>query len=285
MTQKTKRQPVFWKNLAAGYISGVANILSGQPFDICKVRIQSANGGSFPVVLKNIIKNEGALSLWKGSFFPLVTFGLCNSICFAVNEYVKHYFRNKNNTHELSLFNYYIAGALAGVANSVVSSPMEHIRIRMQTQKSGADQLYKGSIDAARKIFKQHGLQKGIYKGYTISLYREFFLYGAYFSIYEKVKHMEKNPGFAWLMISGGVGGCAGWLGGFLIDGIKSRVQTDSFTNPKYKSLWNVPKQLSLRDLSRGFTPGFIRAFPVNAITFVTFEIACNFIYGDHQML
>lgn len=37
-TQKI-HEPVFWKDLAAGYISGVANVLSGQPFDICKVRI------------------------------------------------------------------------------------------------------------------------------------------------------------------------------------------------------------------------------------------------------
>lgn len=278
-----KREPVFWKNLLAGYISGVANILSGQPFDICKVRIQSANGGSFPVVLKNIIKKEGALSLWKGSFFPLVTFGLCNSICFAVNEAIKDYFLKKSTDSQIKTHQYYIAGAFAGVANSIISSPMEHIRIRMQTQKEGPGKLYNGSIDAARKIFSEFGLTRGIYKGYVITLYREFFLYGAYFAAYEKCKKLKKDPGFFWLMFSGGIGGCAGWLGGFLVDGVKSRVQTDCFRDPKYKSLWNVPKQLSLRDLTRGFTPGFIRGFPVNAITFVTFEIACNFIYNDRR--
>lgn len=33
---------MFIKTLAAGYISGVANVLSGQPFDICKVRVQQS---------------------------------------------------------------------------------------------------------------------------------------------------------------------------------------------------------------------------------------------------
>lgn len=30
----------------SGYIGGIANILSGQPFDICKVRIQTTGQGN-----------------------------------------------------------------------------------------------------------------------------------------------------------------------------------------------------------------------------------------------
>ena len=55
-----QREPVFIKDLIAGYASGIANIAAGQPFDICKVRIQSSGKGSFLPTLAGIIKEEGA---------------------------------------------------------------------------------------------------------------------------------------------------------------------------------------------------------------------------------
>ena len=58
-------------------------------------------------------------------------FGACSSILFAVNEKCKYYYRLMNNTKTNTLGEYYIAGGLAGVANSIISSPMEHIRIRL----------------------------------------------------------------------------------------------------------------------------------------------------------
>jgi solute carrier family 25 carnitine/acylcarnitine transporter 20/29 len=76
-----------------------------------------------------IVKEEGILSLWKGSLFPLLGFGLCSSILFSVNESSKKYF--KSSTGKLGLKDYFISGGLAGIANSIISSPMEHIRIRM----------------------------------------------------------------------------------------------------------------------------------------------------------
>lgn len=91
--QKFIREPVFYKDLIAGYISGVANILVGQPFDICKVRIQSTGQGSFSSTFTNIVRLEGATTLWKGSLFPLIGFGACNSIVFAMNENLKNQFR------------------------------------------------------------------------------------------------------------------------------------------------------------------------------------------------
>ncbi len=109
---------MFWKDLLAGYISGIANICAGQPFDITKVRIQSQGvKDNFVKVMMNIAKNEGLFALWKGSLFPLICFGACNSICFAVNESSKHFLRNRHkNSTKLTFVDYYLAGGLAGMA-------------------------------------------------------------------------------------------------------------------------------------------------------------------------
>lgn len=53
---------------------------------------------------------------------------------------------------------------------------------------------------------------------------------------------------------------------------IKSRIQTDKITSPKFTSTLDCIKQTinagGIRSLFRGLTPTIIRAFPVNAVTF-----------------
>jgi solute carrier family 25 carnitine/acylcarnitine transporter 20/29 len=70
--------------------------------------------------------------------------------------------------HKFTSMEYFLCGAVSGVANSVVSVPVEHMRIRVQaqiTQKGPAE--YTGSIDAFKKIWSRHGIT-GIYKGLNI---------------------------------------------------------------------------------------------------------------------
>lgn len=114
----------------------------------------------------------------------------------------------------------------------------------------------------------------GLYKGFVITNLREFFLYGSYFAAYEMVKKQTENPSKIQLMIFGGLGGVSGWCAGFMLDNIKSRIQSDSFENPKYKTLPETLKQLSFKDMTKGFVPGFVRGFPVNAMTFLAYELA-----------
>lgn len=92
---------------------------------------------------------------------------------------------------------------------------------------------------------------------------------------------MKENPSALWMIFCGGIGGMSGWVGAFFIDNVKTRIQTDSFTNPKYKSLLTIHKKLGVKDVLKGFTPGFIRGFPVNAVTFLTFELTGKLLYGE----
>lgn len=278
-TPQKIRVPQPWKDFLAGYISGVANICVGQPFDICKVRIQSRGQGSFLSTFSSIIKNEGPLALWKGSTFPLITFGVCNAILFAANEKAKYFFRSTLNKKELNFGYYFLAGGFAGLANTVVSCPMEHIRIRMQIQDANF-KLYNNSIDAAKKIFREFGL-RGVYKGLWVSLAKEFFLYAGYFAAYEWIRQQNPSMHPLWLMFCGGVAGMGGWSSCFLLDNVKSKIQSDSFTDPKYKNARTLLRTLSYKEMSKGFSVGLIRSFPVNLVTFFTFELASMGLYGD----
>jgi solute carrier family 25 carnitine/acylcarnitine transporter 20/29 len=53
---------------------------------------------------------------------------------------------------QLSLFGHGVAGAMAGFTVSFVAAPIEHVKARLQVQYSAKDRIYKGPIDAYRKI-------------------------------------------------------------------------------------------------------------------------------------
>ena len=156
---------------------------------------------------------------------------------------------------------------------------MEHVRIRVQVDK---EKKYTGCFDASYKIYSAHGL-KGLYRGMGITMLREFILYGSYFSAYELIKQNFQSDNKLFLMSIGGIGGISGWCSAFLIDNIKTKIQTDNFVNPKYPTYKSLRPVLTWAELSKGFSAGFIRAYPVNCITFVTYEIACDAIYNDKK--
>src|SRR5690606_38055599 len=145
----------------------------GQPFDIVKVRLQTST--RYPSALSaatSIYKTEGPLAFYKGTLTPLLGIGACVSIQFGAFHQARRWFEARNAaavpegaSAELSYGQYFAAGAFAGVANSVLSGPIEHVRIRMQTQPHGAQRLYSGPLDCVRKLGAQEGsLLKGVYR-------------------------------------------------------------------------------------------------------------------------
>jgi len=89
-------------------------------------------------------------------------------------EQLKAAFKRSNGPDQgLTWTQHFLCGAGAGIANSVVSGPVEHIRSRLQVQSGskGAALEYNGTVDAVRKVYQRHGLS-GLYKGQNITLIR-----------------------------------------------------------------------------------------------------------------
>ncbi|KAF9793220.1 mitochondrial carrier [Thelephora terrestris] len=288
------------KDLTAGTCGGIAQVLVGQPFDIVKVRMQTSPSGTYSGMLDcagGILKNEGPLAFYKasrssGTLTPLLGIGLCVSIQFAGLEYSKRVFSSRNvasGTGDGSLTGsqFFASGVIAGLANSVVSGPVEHIRIRLQTQPDKA-RLYAGPWDAFKKIYRANGIA-GIYKGQVATLCREASGYGVYFWTYEKLMEREMtqkgirrdqvNP--AKTALFGAASGYTLWAVIYPIDMIKSRMQTDGFspaTGQKYKSTWDCVRTIwraeGIKAFTRGLTPTLIRSPFANGATFLGFEMA-----------
>ncbi|KAJ3276522.1 Mitochondrial carrier protein ymc2 [Terramyces sp. JEL0728] len=279
------------KELFAGSIGGVAQVLTGQPFDTVKVRLQTQSREN-PLYtgvadcVKKTVKNEGFLGLYKGTLTPLLGAGVCVAIQFSALESAKRFLGK-----DLSLGQLYLAGAFSGICNSVVSGPMEHVRTRLQVQTGGG---FSGPWDFIKKTSQQYGWSS-IYKGQMITLLREFHGYGIYFMVYEYLikKTMEKE-GITRSQVSpikqltyGALSGYVLWIMIYPIDVVKSKLQTDSFdkNTAKYKSTMDCFRKTFAVEGVAGFYRGFLacmlRAGPANGATFAAYELAMNLVGRD----
>lgn len=159
---------------------------------------------------------------------------------------------------------------------------MEHIRIRLQTQPHGANRLYTGPWDCARKVIRVTG-PAGLYRGQVVTLLREFHGYGVWFGAYEgllallqsrEMKKREELPNWQ-IALCGGVAGEALWLLSHPLDVIKSKMQSDGFgRGQQYRNMGHAFRLTwttgGIRGLFQGLGPALLRAMPVSAGTFAT---------------
>ncbi|CAD0030151.1 unnamed protein product [Aureobasidium pullulans] len=162
----------FW----AGYVSGAAGIIIGNPLDIVKVNLQRGDRGTAtlapPITTTSPILPSSASS--TSSIHPASTitttkmqqpiFLLCarhrrpnprlwRFERFDVHDIQPlHGFPRPRPSHPTSLSKTWIAGALGGLATFLVSAPTELIKCRAQV--SGAE---ASSWGIARELWKERG--------------------------------------------------------------------------------------------------------------------------------
>jgi solute carrier family 25 carnitine/acylcarnitine transporter 20/29 len=225
------------------------------------------------------VQKEGLLAFYKGTLAPLFGVGACVSVQFYAFHEAKR---------QLQSSSVYTHGAIAGMVNTPITSPVEQLRILLQTQPSGANKIYHGPRDALRKIWRQHGL-KAVFRGFNITLLREAQAYGVWFYAYESlIAYAIKSQGVErheistpQLLLFGALSGQALWLASYPLDVIKTRVQSDLDFSKRVSSL-NVAKRL-LREQGiggfwKGIGPALVRAVPCSAGTFATVELTLRLL-------
>jgi solute carrier family 25 carnitine/acylcarnitine transporter 20/29 len=192
--------------------------------------------------------------------------------------------RHPGQPATLSLGQFYLAGAFAGLTNTVLSSPIEHIRIRLQTQPHDpSKRLYSGPLDCIRKINGQAGVFNGLYRGTAVTALREMAAYGMWFLTFEALMNADAERNKVnrkevptWkVALYGGLAGEALWIASYPFDVVKSKMQTDGFVvgkDVKYKNMRAAfaatYREGGYRGFWKGIGPTLTRAMPVSAGTF-----------------
>lgn len=126
------------KDLAAGTVGGVAQLVVGHPFDTIKVKLQSQPtplpgqppkySGAIDAVKKTLAA-EGPGGLYKGMGAPLATVAAFNALLFSVRGQMETILRSSPGA-PLTVNQQVIAGAGAGFAVSFLATPTELIKCR-----------------------------------------------------------------------------------------------------------------------------------------------------------
>ncbi|XP_043931716.1 solute carrier family 25 member 45-like isoform X1 [Protopterus annectens] len=276
----------------AGWISGALGIMVGHPLDTVKVRIQTQ------VQYKGIIdciartyKNEKIWGFFKGMSYPVLSTALCNSVLFGSYSNATHYlriYREQDGTATLSNFDVFLSGCFGGLVQVLVSAPVDLVKVRLQNQThhykhhlvaGGTPPRYKGPLHCTVIILKEEGV-KGLYRGALALTLRDVPTCGIYFTTYKllcrAMTEKDKDPDTLTTLVAGGMTGIFSWTAATPMDVIKARMQMDGIEKVKYRSVFDCIltsiKQEGVWVLCKGMTVNCVRAFPVNAVTFLSFE-------------
>ena len=233
------------KIITAGSFAGIAQTFVGYPLDTIKVNYIH---GKHPNLLSCIksIKNKG--NFYRGVKSPLMGSVLLNIKTFYVYDLLyKH------------TGNYFMAGSLTGLALSLIETPTDLIKSKMQTN----------SNKSYTSIIKNNN----IYQGFKITALRNFFSVGLFFWGYNSTKTLFKNE-YIGSFVGGAAAGFLCWGPTYPLDNIKTRIQTSNKTT----GIIECMKKTGFKRMWTGFSPCIIRSVIVNPFVFLAYELGIKYL-------
>lgn len=289
-------------------IAGIAGKFIEYPFDTVKVRLQS-QPDTKPLryagpldCFKQSWRKEGIAGLYRGISAPLVGAALENSSLFVSEQAAqKVLFASGlySSDAPLPLSALFCTGGVAGAVTSLVLTPVELVKCKMQvptaTSADGLITKHDTVSSIIRNVFRHQGLM-GFWHGQMGTLIRETGGCAAWFGSKETVsmlfrKYNDKR-GTPEPHVHGAVhpplplwqqavaGASAGMSYNFLFfpaDTIKSRMQTAAVDGAEKqasfwaegKALW---KQAGLKGMYRGCGITVFRSAPASAFIFIIYD-------------
>lgn len=155
------------------FVLGCAGLLVGHPFDTVKVHLQTQDfknplyRGTYDC-LKKIIQKESVHGLYRGLSSPIASISVLNAIVFGVYGNVQ-----RRTSEPDSLFAHALAGSAAGFSQTLICSPMELVKSRLQIQNDIPGAIKHRNPWSCLKYIWQNEGRRGVFKGYGITAARD----------------------------------------------------------------------------------------------------------------
>lgn len=264
------------KSFAAGGFGGICAVLTGHPFDLVKVRLQTGLYNSSVQCVKQTIAKDGLTGLYRGVLPPLLGVTPMFAVSFwgydVGKRLVSTYTGKSIDQFEIKEIS--TAGFISAIPTTLVAAPFERVKVMMQIQEGNKSKSMAGVV---AEMYKTGGL-RSIFKGSVATLARDGPGSALYFATYEYLKKELSSPGedlslFA-IMTAGGFAGVSMWLGVFPIDTIKSTQQSANVPISILQTTKNIYAKGGIKAFFPGVGPALARSFPANAATFLGVELA-----------
>lgn len=276
------------RSLVAGGFGGVCAVVVGHPFDLVKVRLQTAERGvytgAFDVLKKGIARDGLRRGLYAGVSAPLVGVTPMFAVSFWGYDLGKNLVRSVSTVenNQLSVAQVSAAGFFSAIPMTAITAPFERVKVLLQIQGQkqlapGEKPKYNGGMDVVRQLYKEGGV-RSVFRGSAATLARDGPGSAAYFAAYEIIKRkLTPESGelsLVAIMTAGGAAGVAMWIPVFPIDTVKSRLQTMEGKPTIGGVVKGLYRSGGFKAFFPGFGPALARAVPANAATFLGVELA-----------
>lgn len=195
--------------------------------------MQSIKNERFLQGIINCYKYEGISGFYKGMSLPFYTISFINAASLVGNEFSKKIIK-VHEDRDLTILQSFICGYMAGMCTSIIATPVEIVKCRLQIQKESLSKsYYKGVWDILLKEYKYHGI-KGLYHGNVSCYNRETFGYSGQFGSYQYLKlklteyrkvDYDSISNFD-IILAGSIAGLIGWIVSYPFDMVKTIIQT-----------------------------------------------------------
>ncbi|KAG9289867.1 hypothetical protein G9A89_015447 [Geosiphon pyriformis] len=276
MSDQKKGASSFLVDFLMGGVSAAVSKTAAAPIERVKLLIQNQDEmlktGRLASPYKGIgdcfsrtIREEGALSLWRGNTANVIRYFPTQALNFAFKDKFKRMFnykKEKDGYTKVFLGNIASGGAAGAVSLMFVYS-LDYARTRLandaKTAKKGGERQFNGLIDVYRKTYQSDGII-GLYRGFNISCVGIVIYRGLYFGMYDSLKPIVLRgnlqdqflPSFllGWCITIG-----AG-LASYPIDTIRRRMMMTSGEAVKYKSSYHAFKEIVAKEGTRSLFKG-----------------------------
>ncbi|KAJ7951775.1 Mitochondrial carrier protein [Quillaja saponaria] len=216
-----------------------------------------------------------------------------NAMVFQIYSVLSRAFDSSATTNEpLSYKGVVLGGVSTGALQSLMLSPVELVKIRLQLQnKVQSAESHRGPLGVAKSIFRTEGF-RGMYRGFAITMLRDAPSHGIYFWTYEYMRE-QLHPGcrksgqetMRTVMVAGGLAGAASWVCCYPLDVVKTRLQAQTPSPLKYSGIVDCLRKSINEDgyrvLWRGLGTAVARAFLVNGAIFSAYEISLRVLFDN----
>jgi len=173
---KMNSAPNLFASMGMGVIAGGAGAFVGTPAEVSLIRMTA--DGRLPLnerrnytsvfnALIRIVREEGVLTLWRGTIPTMGRAMVVNAAQLASYSQAKQYLLASGNFSEgISL--HFVASMISGLITTIASMPVDIAKTRIQNMKTLPDGKpeYRGTVDVLGKVIRQEGLF-ALWKGFT----------------------------------------------------------------------------------------------------------------------
>ena len=178
------------------------------PADTVKQRLQLGYYKGVRDAVRIMVEQEGAMGLYRALPVTLVANLPYGAVMVASNEYLRELLMTQANTTTLDVKTTLMAGCGAGMAAAGVTTPLDRLKTRLQTQGLGVVDherfgastpkveapRYSGIMDAFRSIAKEEGIA-GFFRGMAPRLMTHTPSVAISWTVYETMKMWLSSSG------------------------------------------------------------------------------------------